>query len=78
MPSYIYKYLHPENLVVGRRKMMAFPVTSEVLAQVTGSASDPFDRKYLHTSTTHEAENTFKSNPHFRARQRKNTQTLIL
>lgn len=64
MPPYIYKYLCPQNLVVDRRKIMAFPLTSEGLDQVKRSASDPFDHRYLHTSTTHKAENTFKVNSH--------------
>lgn len=62
MPPYIYKYICPQNLVVDRRKIMAFLLTSEVLDQIMYSASDSFDHKYLHISTTHKAENIFKVN----------------
>lgn len=41
-------------------------------------ASDPLDCEYLHTSTTHKAENTFKVTLHSGARQPKNSQTFIL
>lgn len=74
----IYKYLCSSNPVVDTREMMAFSLTSKILDWVMRSASDPFDRKYLQTSTTQKAENRFKVNKHFRPRQHKNTQILIL